>query len=380
MVGATGIGAAVVGAADTARSAAITGGDTEPFFGPHQAGIETEPQAHARFIALDLRQGSGADEARSLLKLWTADAARLTGGRAALADTEPDLAASPARLTVTVGFGPTFFDRVDRARRRPLSVRPLPGFSIDRLEDRWSGGDLLLHVASDDPVSLAHAVRVLLKNVRTIATVRWTQQGFRSAVGTHPSGTTMRNLMGQRDGTVNPQPGTDLDSVVWADDPSLPWFVGGTTMVLRRIRMSLDTWDKVDDGERDLVMGRRQDSGAPLTGTDEHDDPDFTRMSEGITVIPPNAHIARAHHRNPSERFLRRSYNYDDPPGPGTTTDAGLIFVAYQRDIDAQFLPVQQRLAQADALNTWTTPIGSAVFAIPPGIVQGQFLGQGLLE
>ncbi|GED96527.1 Dyp-type peroxidase [Gordonia crocea] len=377
VLGAAGVGAAAASAASRPDHHS----PTVPFFGTHQAGVATAPQAHAQFLALDLRPGLGADEAMALLRLWTTDAARLTAGTPALADTEPELAHAPARLTVTVGFGPTFFDRVGRADRRPASVTPLPPLRIDRLEPRWSGGDLLLRVGSDDPVTLAHAVRVLGKNVRTLATLRWSQRGFRHAVGTHPSGQTMRNLMGHLDGTVNPAPGPDLDGLVWHDGTAQPWFAGGTTMVVRRIRMLLDTWDELDPDARDLTMGRRQDNGAPLTGTSEHDEPDFTRTREGIPIIPANAHIARAHARTPAERFLRQAYNYDDPPPPGRTSEAGLIFVAYQRDVVEQFLPVQRRLAEADALNTWTTPIGSAVFAIPPGVrSDDEYLGQTLFE
>ena len=67
--------------------------------------------------------------------------------------------------------------------------------------------------------------------------------------------------------------------------------------------------------------------------------------------------------------------------GEGRTTDSGLIFAAYQRDPARQFVPVQERLAAADALNQWITTIGSATFAILPGVLAGGgYLGQPLLE
>ncbi|ROZ87682.1 Dyp-type peroxidase [Gordonia sp. OPL2] len=388
--GAAALGAAGVGAAAGSFATAATvsatadssgfGSDTVAFHGDHQAGVETTPQAHAVFVALDLLPAATRDDVMSIMRLWTADASRLTAGQPALADTEPELAHSPSRLTVTVGYGPMLFDRVGLTHRRPSSVKALPPFVIDRLDPRWSGGDLLLHIGCDDPTTLAHARRVLLQNVRSLTRIRWIQHGFRTARGARPDGTTMRNLMGQVDGTVNPSPGPDLDGLVWVDRGDQPWFAGGTTMVLRRIRIELDTWDELDPRGRELSLGRRQDTGAPLTGTAEHDDPDFTASEAGIPVIPENAHIARAHHRTPRERFLRRAYNYDDPPPTGATSDAGLIFTAYQQDIDSQFVPVQQRLAEADALNEWITPIGSAVFAIPPGVGEGGYLGQSLLD
>lgn len=239
----------------------------------------------------------------------------------------------------------------------------------------------MLQICADDPMVVAHATRVLVKNVRTLADERWRQIGFRTARSAEPDGTTARNLMGQVDGTVNPVAGKqDFDQIVWSDGDSQPWLAGGTMMVLRRIRMNLDAWDVLDRASKELVVGRRLDNGAPLTGEHENDPVDITMRRDGIPVIPPNAHVAVAHPQHPEERFLRRPYNYDEPPPAGEASSSGLIFVAYQRDIDRQFLPVQLRLAQSDALNRWTTAIGSAVYVIPPGVSPGGFLGGQLFS
>ena len=83
----------------------------------------------------------------------------------------------------------------------------------------FSGGDLLLQICADDPLTVAHAQRMLLKDSRSFTTLRWVQSGFRRAYGTEQSGTTMRNLFGQVDGTANPSPGTEaFDRVVFGDD------------------------------------------------------------------------------------------------------------------------------------------------------------------
>jgi dye decolorizing peroxidase len=199
----------------------------------HQAGVATPAPAQAVFVGLDLRAGVDRDGVRRLLRLLSDDAARLTQGRPALGDTEPELAATPARLTVTFGFGPGLFDRIGRPQQRPASVAVLPRFGTEALQPRWSGGDLLLQVCSDDPVTVAHTIRMLSKDAREFAAVRWVQRGFRPARGTSPADTTMRNLMGQLDGTVNPIPGSaEFDAAVWAPGPG--WFTGGTVLVLRR--------------------------------------------------------------------------------------------------------------------------------------------------
>ncbi len=372
------VGAAGAGwtAADLRHAPSETATATESFYGIHQAGIATPPQAYTAFVGLDLRPDTDRDDLVGLLGIWTEDAARLTQGRPALADTEPELAARPARLTVTVGFGPRIFATVAPAQRGPAWLRPLPAFEIDRLRPEFSGGDLLLQICADEPTTVAHAVRVLCRSITSLVTVRWVQRGFRDAA----AGATPRNLMGQVDGTVNIDPDSaDFDRLVWDDGGRQPWLAGGTSLVLRRIAMNLDTWDELDTEGRELSVGRTLSNGAPLTGTHEHDEPDFTAVdTNGIPVIPPSAHIARAHHTHDGERFLRRAYNYDDAPEPGQISNSGLLFAAYQRDIDVQFLPVQRRLAEFDALNVWTTPIGSAVFVIPPGTEPGGFVGETL--
>ena len=366
----------------SATAAAGFGTSVEPFHGKHQSGVSTPPQAHALFVGLDLKPGEGRAPRETLaavLKLWTADAARLTQGTPALADTEPELAERPARLTVTVGLAPSVFARTGLLHRRPPSVADLPAFVTDRLDPRWTGGDLLLQLCADDPVVIAHAGRVLLKNVRSMTTQRWRQSGFRNAHGSGLPGGSMRNLMGQVDGTANLHDDAAFDRHIWDDGHAQPWFAGGTVLVLRRIRAEMDTWDELDRASKELTVGRRLDTGAPLTGRREEDEPDFTESRNGIPTIPPNAHIALAHHRTDDEQFLRRPYNYDDPPAGDRTTDSGLIFAAYQRDPARQFVPVQRRLAESDALNEWITTVGSSTYAILPGAAEGDYLGRSLL-
>ncbi|GAB2538225.1 Dyp-type peroxidase [Nocardia heshunensis] len=388
LLGGSAVVAGAAGAAGLGWGAATVGHrahDRDPgldmveFYGAHQAGIATEPPLHAAFVAYDLAPGTGRDDVIGLLKIWTDDAVRLTRGAPALADTEPELAARPARLTVTVGFGPRLFTVAGLEAQRPAWLKALPPFTIDKLDPAWCDGDLIVQVCADEATTVSHAVRVLSKHVKSLVSVRWVQRGFRNAA----RGQTMRNLMGSVDGTVNIAPDTlDFDRLVWDDGAARPWLAGGTSMVLRRIAMNLETWDELDADGRAITVGRTVAEGAPLSGTTEFDEPDFAAVDQyGIPKIPPSSHIARAHHAHDGERFLRRGYNYDDAPAPGHVSNSGLLFASFQRDIDAQYLPVQQRLAEFDALNQWTIPVGSAVFAIPPGVPgPGGYLGQQLFE
>ncbi|SDH57569.1 Dyp-type peroxidase [Agrococcus jejuensis] len=367
--------ARVATAAPAAPAELLHGDAVVPFHGAHQAAFTIPPQAHATMVALDLLPETDAEGLRRLLRILSDDASRLTQGEAALADSEPELALVPARLTATIGLGPAAVALAGAAV--PTWLAPLPAFAIDALEDAWSGGDLLLEVAGDDPLTVAHAQRMLLKGTRSFARIRWVQSGFRRSHGAEAQGTTMRNLFGQVDGTVNPQPGdADFDGLVFIRDG---WLAGGTSLVVRRIRMDLDTWDRLDRPGREQSVGRTLANGAPLTGTREHDEPDFAALTPiGFPVIPEFSHMRRARSDDPSQRFHRRAFNYDERPAGASVSESGMLFTAAQADPLAQFVPIQQRLSDLDLLNEWTTPIGSAVFAIPPGCEEGGFVGETL--
>lgn len=343
-------------------------------FGAQQAGIITPKpaQAHVRYAAYTLLPETDAGAIQRMLRVITDDIERLSAGTPALADSEPELAAAPASLTITVGFGKELVARVNSAAV-PEWLAPLPAFSRDQLEERYSGGDLLLLIQANDPLTVAHAHRMLLRDLTSFASIRWVQSGFRRAVGTEPGGTTMRNMMGQVDGTANPDPARDeFAGLIWEPAGS-GWLTGGSAFVLRRIQMTLDTWDRVDRSAREKTIGRDLAVGAPLTGTRESDVPDFDAVNAlGLPVIPDFAHIRRARSTNPNERILRQGVNFEE------NGNAGLLFGCYQANPLTQFVPIQQRLDELDLLNEWVRHIGSAVFAIPPGFRRGGYVGETL--
>ena len=350
---------------------------TFAFHGEHQAGIETPPALLQTFVGLDLVDPTPAN-ADAVLRLVSDDAARLMAGEPALGDTEPELAAHPDGLTISVGLGRPLFTRTGRADTIPPQLSEIPAFSTDRLEDAWSQTDLLLQVGSDNAVTLAHTVRMLTKDLSTLARVRWMQPGFRSSAPAVEGGTTTRNLMGQVDGTVNPLPGTPgFAEIVWIDDDPA-WLSGGTVLVLRRIRMHLDAWEVLDRPVQESVMGRVISTGAPLGGTSESDPVRLDAVdANGLPVIPRDAHVRVAHAATTAEMILRRPYSYDNGMHDGTN-DVGLLFAAYTRDPAASFIPMQQRIAELDAFNAWNTTIGSAAYVFPAGAVEGGYLAQGL--
>lgn len=363
-----------------AAAPASVADSTVPFYGARQAGVVTPAQAFASMLGFRLRDGLSTDDLRRLLRVLTEDSAALAAGTAPFNDVEPEMVPRPASLTVTFGFGERVFDVV-RPAAKPAWLAPLPAFRIDELRPQYTGGDLFLQVCGDDELTVRHAARHLLKACRTTCTVAWIQDGFRQRSDVAPAGVSQRNLFGQVDGSANPR-GADLEAVVFgaaAGGTVKPWTENGTSLVLRRIDMNLDTWDRTDRPGREAAVGRTLDTGAPLTGGRESDPVDLEAKGPlGFPVIPAEAHARRAAApaKNPEQRMHRRVYNYE--VSTGAAYETGLLFASYQADVARQFLPVQKRLAELDALNQWTTPIGSAVFAIPPGCSEGGFIGDFL--
>lgn len=386
LVGASGGG--LIGAqvgANAATSSAELAAQTavlkrsEKFHGKHQNGIELELQTFTNFVSLDLHTDTDRSAFLRWMRILTDDIERLSSGKPILADAQPQLALGPARLTVTIGFGPALFSKLGIESQRPESLQNLPSFKMDKLEERFTGGDVLLHVSADDPIVLSHAVRSLVQDSVGFASVRSTQQGFSNAQGVVPGGVRQRNLMGQVDGTDNPQFGTDdFKNLVWVEDGP-EWIRGGTILVLRRISMQLNTWDKLGRNDKEQVIGRHLDSGAPLGKQNETDPLDLNAVDErGLKIIPNFAHVRRASPQSPGERFFRRPFNYDLGVAEDGTPDVGLLWTAYQKDVSKQFLPVQRRLESFDLLSKWTTPIGSSVWGIPHGVTKGNVLASDL--
>ncbi|MFG3038591.1 iron uptake transporter deferrochelatase/peroxidase subunit [Streptomyces sp. NPDC048330] len=405
-VGAAGAAGLVIGAAGgVGVSAAVSGEDgggssgsggapaltsvgaTEVMFhGKHQAGITTPLQSRGHLVAFDLAPGAGRKEAAALLRRWSVTAKALMAGRAPAGDTGIALDAGPSSLTVTFGFGRTFFDRTGLTARRPSALDPLPAFSSDALDAKRSEGDLWVQIGADDALVAFHALRALQKDAGDAARVRWQMNGFNRSAGATAKPMTARNLMGQVDGTGNPKPtDPDFDRRIFVPagaDGADAWMVGGSYAVVRRIRMLLDDWEKLPRDGQEKVIGRRKSDGAPLSGGTETTALDLDKRGpDGKTVIPDNAHSRiSAPEQNGGAAMLRRPFSFHDGIGPDGTPDAGLLFVCWQADPLRGFVPVQRKLDRGDALSEFIRHEASGLFAVPGGPAEGEYVGQRLLE
>ncbi|MBT2413445.1 deferrochelatase/peroxidase EfeB [Streptomyces sp. ISL-12] len=358
-----------------------------PFHVKHQPGITTPAQARGHLIAFDLAAGAGRKEATALLRCWSDTARRLMAGEpAGSGDTDVARDAGPSSLTVTFGFGHSFFGRTGLEKQRPVSLDPLPDFSSDHLDKNRSNGDLWVQIGADDALVAFHALRALQKDAGSAARVRWQMNGFNRSPGATAHPMTVRNLMGQVDGTRNPKPSeADFDQRIWvpesgSDDPA--WMANGSYVVVRRIRMLLDDWEELSVKEQENVIGRRKSDGAPLSGGGETTEMDLEKTDEaGNLVVPINAHarITRPD-QNGGAAMLRRPFSYHDGFDTDGVPDAGLLFICWQADPLRGFVPVQRKLDRGDALSTFIRHEASGLFAVPGGAAEGEYVGQRLLE
>ena len=131
---------------------------------------------------------------------------------------------------------------------------------------------------------------------------------------------------------------------------------------VRRIAMTIESWDRTSLQEQEQVIGRHKGSGAPLGLAKERD-------PLRPATLPVGAHVREAHpDLNGGAQMLRRGYSFVDGSDGLGRLDAGLFFLAYQRDPRTGFVAVQQKLARADVLNEYIRHTGSGLFACPPGV------------
>ena len=345
------------------------------FYGKHQAGITTPMQKNIYFVVLDLRT-TDKNELIQLFKDWTDYTQKLVNGELVKkdgsnallppSDTGETVGLNPYRLTLTFGVSASFLTKLGLEKKRPKLFRDLPAFPKEQLREQYTGGDIVIQACADDEQVAFHAVRNLIRKGRNKVTMKWSQSGF-AAIGDRME--TPRNLFGFKDGTANVTTEKDFDKVFWAD--SQDWMKNGSYMAVRRIIMHLETCDRTNLQEQENTFGRYKESGAPFGKKNEFDEVD-------LSLLPVDSHVRLA--KEVDLPILRRSYSYSDGIDPKTGQfDAGLLFIAFQKDPD-RFVKIQTNLGADDKMNEYVTHIGSGLFACFGGVKEGGYIGQDLFE
>lgn len=386
-----------------ANAATVPASDVVAFRGTHQAGITTAAQDRMHIAAFDVTASTRTSFV-SLLKDWTEAIEAMTAGRpvgesgavggdynAPPEDTGEALDLPASHLTVTVGFGRSLFidgegkDRFGLAKHLPDALIELPHFPGDALQKERSDGDIVVQACADDPQVAVHAIRNLARIAFGRAGMRWSQIGFGRTSSTSKEQVTPRNLFGFKDGTANikAEDAAVVEEHVWVSGASgaQAWMNGGSYMVARRISMRIEPWDRSMLSEQEKVIGRTKGSGAPLSGGEEFTEPDFALKGRNGPLIDVDSHVALAHpSNNDGVQMLRRGFNFTDGTDGLGRLDAGLFFIAFVVDPRTHFVPMQMKMAKVDLLQEYLQHTGSGLYAVLPGVPEGGYLGQQLIE
>lgn len=368
-----------------------------PFHGVHQAGIVTPRPASGIVAAFDVVART-PEELDTMFRRLTERLRFLTQG-GEVPKLEPKLppadsgilgpVIAPDNLTVTVGLGASLFEQLPwLAPLKPKRLQRMTQFPNDALIAAICHGDLSLQFCANLQDTNIHALRDIAKNLPEFLVLRWMQEGDVPVIPPRPDGETesARNFLGFRDGSANPD-STDaaqMRTLVWISesDDEPEWARGGTYQVVRIIRNFVERWDRTPLKEQEKIIGRQKSSGAPLDGKKESETPNYSDDSSG-KITPLDAHIRLANPRTPESRqnlMLRRPFNYSNGVTKAGQLDQGLLFIAYQADLEKGFLTVQARL-NGEPLEEYIKPVGGGFFFILPG-ARGttDYLGRSLLQ
>lgn len=371
--------------------------ERQPFYGLRQSGIVTPRPANGMIASFDVLAGSPSDLVRMFQTLTERIAFLTQGGEPPALDPKLPPADNgilgpvvpPDNLTITVSVGASLFDdRYGLKPYKPARLIRMTSFRNDALDAALCHGDLSLQISSNTADTNIHALRDIVKKLPDLLLLRWKQEGSVPALpvkaGLPPE--SARNFLGFRDGSANPSPNdTDMmERIVWvqpdSDEPG--WATHGSYQAVRIIRNFVERWDRTPLQEQQNIIGRHKATGAPMQGGTEHDVPDYANDPEG-KVTPLDAHIRMANprtHGSAANLILRRPFNYSNGVTKSGQLDQGLLFIAYQSDLEKGFITVQKRLA-GEPLEEYIKPVGGGFFYTLPGAAnERDFLGRTLLE
>ncbi|MGY5766476.1 iron uptake transporter deferrochelatase/peroxidase subunit [Brachybacterium sp. DNPG3] len=399
-----GVGTATTGADGTVDPLATA----HPLRGEHQAGIVTPAQDCMFTAAFDVT-AENLDAVRQLMGDWLVAAEQMCAGELVGGtpsanpyqvprDTGEVWGYPPSSLTITVGVGGSLFRDADGNDRFGLASRStavldagMPTFGNEALRSGQSDGDIVVQACADDAQVAMHAIRNLTRLAFGTAALRWSQIGYGRTSSTSTAQETPRNLFGFKDGTNNMKAEDGADALaehLWIapEDDGGDWLSGGSYLALRKIRMQLEVWDRLQLREQEDVFGRDKQFGAPLSvegaaeASAEFTAPDYEAEASGEPLIPVDAHIRLVSpENNGGARMLRRGYNYTDGNDSLGRIDGGLFFAAFVRDPTTGFYPILSTMSRSDALVEYIQHVGSGLFAILPGIADGDTMfGQRL--
>lgn len=371
--------------------------EKQSLYGVHQPGILNPRPAAGMVVAFDVLARDRAGLER-LLRMLTERASLLMNG---WEPHELDPKFPPVdsgilgpvvptdNLTITVSFGASLFDeRFGLKELKPKRLSRMVAFPNDALNADLCHGDLLVQFCANTPDTNIHALRDIMKNMPDLLMIRWKQEGSVPVQPPHSprAKESARNFLGFRDGTGNPDSGNaeTMNRIVWvqkgSDEPE--WAAGGSYQAVRIIRNMVERWDRTPLQEQEAIIGRKKASGAPMTGKEEHDTPDFSADPEGHkTRLDSHIRLANARDAEAEKHIiLRRPFNFSNGVNKAGQLEMGLLFICYQADLEQGFIHVQNKL-NGEPLEEYLKPIGGGYFYALPGVADAaDWYGRSLIE
>lgn len=293
-----------------------------------QAGIIPDPNQHALFLVVRVKNPTTTGSA----------IARVVAGIPELVQTVGRHDAEAA-LVCTVSFGSGFWDVLSPGHR-PKKLRPFTAIDLPGKTAPSTGGDILLHLISKRLDLNFELARQLRGQLGDAIAVMDEVHGFRYLDS--------RDLTGFIDGTENP--GLDERAAVALIGEEEPDFAGGSYVFVQRYVHNLPKWNTLSQDEQENTIGRRKADSEELS--DE--------------VKPPTAHISRVVIEENGEELeiVRHSFPY------GTTSEAGLFFIAYTKDLDITDKMLRRMMGAGgdglhDHLMDYTRAVSGAHFFAP---------------
>jgi hypothetical protein len=253
----------------------------------------------------------------------------------------------PGGLLFTLGWAPSYFEKLLRVASPIPSARALSEFESPRID----GYHLCIHLAADDDQRVRACERALTRALAPILRWRETRTGFVGAglpaahqrVGGIPAGNHVSEstplYMGFKSGLKRNQ--ASEDAVTIADGP----FAQGTTMTVSYMTLSLDSWyGGLSYAERVARMYSPQTSPAQVARftTDAPSNPALLSQAINRYGVIGHAQASARARRDGRPLILRRDFNTSDGG------QAGLHFVSLQRSIE-DFVATRTAMNQASA-------------------------------
>ncbi|HEX3804160.1 MAG TPA: hypothetical protein VHV75_15090 [Solirubrobacteraceae bacterium] len=257
----------------------------------------------------------------------------------------------PHGLLFTVGWAPTYFERVLGVASPIPHARALSEFEAPGIDHY----DLCLHLASDDAALLSRCQRGLKRALAPALRLRQTRTGFTGAglpaahqrvggdlVGGIPPGDHVAKsaplFMGFKSALKKNQASEDAVTIPSGE------FAQGTTMAVSYMTLSLDSWyQNLSYAERVARMYSPQTTVEQVARftTDAESNPGLLKQAIRRGVIGHSQASARAR-RGGKPLILRRDFDTVDGG------QAGLHFVSLQRTIE-DFVTTRTAMNQANA-------------------------------